>query len=85
MSKLSKFVGRIFRGEDVVVVRQSKEHWDHQFMSGKWSRLTEGMPHTLFLAGLLLETFPNGARVLDIGCGNGALAKLVAVSRFHHV
>lgn len=78
MNRFSRFLGRISRGEDVILIPRTKEQWNDQFICGKWSRLTEGMPHTLFLAGLILETFPDGVRVLDIGCGNGALAKLIA-------
>jgi SAM-dependent methyltransferase len=86
MKSLQRVIGRLLRGEDVVIVSQSKERWDAQFKKGAWDRLTGGMPHTAFLAGLILDAFPDGAKVLDVGCGNGGLAKLlVGKSGMHYV
>ncbi|HEY4501211.1 MAG TPA: class I SAM-dependent methyltransferase [Candidatus Paceibacterota bacterium] len=82
MNKLSKFLRRVFHGEDVILVQQTKEQWERQFANGTWDRLQEGQPNTAELARLISEyAGMRGApvRVLDIGCGNGGLAKLIAM------
>lgn len=80
MSKLSKLLGRVFRGEDVVFVQRTKEQWEHQFAAGKWDRLQENQPNTAELARLISEFAQakgGPIRVLDVGCGNGGLARLL--------
>lgn len=71
---------RIFRGEDIIIVPQTKEQWERQFASGRWDRLQEGQPNTAELARLISEyasTRRTSVRVLDVGCGNGGLAQLL--------
>ncbi|MFA6408207.1 MAG: methyltransferase domain-containing protein [Candidatus Paceibacterota bacterium] len=80
MSKILKFFLRILRGEDVVLVSQTKERWEHQFADGKWDRLQEGQPNTSELARRIMEyvaTKEGRIRILDIGCGNGGLSRLL--------
>lgn len=80
VSGAQSFLGRLWKGEDVVLVPQSKEAWEHQFRMGTWDDLKAGAPHTLELARLVLAlTGERGVRlrVLDIGCGNGGLARLL--------
>jgi SAM-dependent methyltransferase len=78
---MRRFASRLLSGEDVVLVKQSVAHWDAPFADGKWERLREHQPNTAFLAGLILD-LARGAekplRVLDIGCGNGGLARLIS-------
>lgn len=74
------FLSRLFFGEDVVLVRQTKEQWERQFADGTWDRLQEGQPNTAELARLISEyasTRGTPVRVLDVGCGNGGLARLL--------
>lgn len=80
MKKLLRFLGRLVRREDVIIVRQSKAQWEAQFNDGKWDRLEEGQPNTELLAKLIRKEKKNvpSLRVLDVGCGNGGLARLIA-------
>lgn len=75
------FMRRVLRGEDVVLVSQTKEQWEHQFADGKWDRLQTGQANTIKLADLIVnyaDTKVEQMRVLDVGCGNGGLARLIA-------
>lgn len=75
------FLGRILRGEDVLLVPQTKEHWDSQFAAGTWDRLAERQPNTIEIARLISEHAEKKGfvmHVLDVGCGNGGLARLIA-------
>lgn len=81
MSKLSTFLSRIIHGEDVVLVSRTKDQWERQFAEGKWDRLKEGQANTVLIAGLVgdyARARGEPIRVLDVGCGNGGLARLVA-------
>lgn len=81
-ARVFNFLRRLFLREDVVVVRQTKEQWERQFAAGTWDRLQEGQLNTTELARLISEyahTRRDGSiRILDIGCGNGGLARLLA-------
>jgi len=77
MRSYLSFARRLLRGDDVVLVGQSRSRWDEQFTKGSWTRLIKGMPHTMFMAGLIIDAFPNGTKILDVGCGNGALARIL--------
>lgn len=80
MKKALAFLSRVCRGEDVVVVRQGRGQWNTQFSAGKWDRLQEGQANTLEIARRILDvarTKNEPIRVLDVGCGNGGLAKLI--------
>lgn len=81
MKRLLKFLERVFRGEDVILVPQTKEQWEQQFVSGRWNRLREGQANTAEVARLVLDYASakgERAHVLDVGCGNGGLARLIA-------
>lgn len=80
-ARFSNFVSRLLLGEDVVLVQQTKEQWERQFRDGTWDRLQERQPNTIELARLISEyarTRETPIRVLDVGCGNGGLARLIA-------
>ena len=71
----------MFIGDDIVLVRQTKEQWERQFAAGAWDRLQEGQPNTIELARCILtyaRAKKGHIRVLDVGCGNGGLARLLS-------
>ncbi|TSC64366.1 MAG: hypothetical protein G01um101491_307, partial [Parcubacteria group bacterium Gr01-1014_91] len=81
LKRIFGFVQRLLHGEDVVIVRQTKEQWERQFVAGEWDRLQTGQLNTAKLASLISDyahARGGSIRVLDVGCGNGGLAKLIA-------
>jgi len=75
------FVQRILRGEDVVLIAQSPEGWNAQYTSGTWEYALDDLPNTRFLYEYIrsyAEKENRAIRVLDVGCGNGALGALVS-------
>lgn len=75
-----RFFHRLFSGQDVILVRQTREEWERQFSVGTWDRLQEGQPNTIELARLIFDYAKKRGgtiRVLDVGCGNGGLARLL--------
>lgn len=75
MFRLFRALQRTLRGEDVVVISQSPASWEAQYKKGLWDRLVDAQPNTEFVAK---EIHKKGYRkVLDVGCGNGALGKSV--------
>lgn len=76
-----RFLRKVIRGDDPIMVRQSKDAWERQFADGKWDRLREEQPNTAKLARLVLnyaKSKNESIRVLDVGCGNGGLARIIA-------
>lgn len=83
MHRFFGFLRRIFRGEDVLLISQASEEWERQFAAHSWDRLQEGQANTVEIARRILadaRTKGDRIRVLDIGCGNGGLARLIAHS-----
>jgi 2-polyprenyl-3-methyl-5-hydroxy-6-metoxy-1,4-benzoquinol methylase len=70
---------RVMRGEDIILVQQSVDAWNRQFKAGRWDRLMHSQPNTKRISQLIegmVRTQP--LSVLDVGCGNGGLAALLA-------
>jgi len=67
----------------------SRASWDRQFARGDWDRLRDGderAHHAAIVACLARPGRP--PRVLDVGCGDGALAELLAglpCARYHGI
>jgi len=88
MRTFSQLVGiakRILRGEDVILISQDASQWNRQFQAGRWDRLVTNQPNTDTIARILLEEVMDREdqkaqpSVLDVGCGNGGLAKSVGI------
>jgi len=82
LRRIMEFGRRLWHGEDVIFIRQDKRRWNEQFAYGRWDYLLLGHPNMTLLAGLLSQQAAQSGtrlRVLDIGCGNGALA--VSISK----
>ena len=77
MHKYIRILKKILRGEDVTIVPFSREEWDDQFRRGKWDFLLETPYNVAIIAQMLNKLYMDqgSLRVLDIGCGNGALVR----------
>src|SRR5258708_33042005 len=55
----------------------SETSWPYTWIS-RWHRAFVSQRRTRVLAGLLAAQIPHGASVLDVGCGDGAIASAIA-------
>lgn len=80
MQKMYNLLKKILRGDDVLVITQSAAGWEKQFKEKKWERLLDAQPNTQLIATLVRRIAQKtpGSHVLDLGCGNGALAVALA-------
>lgn len=79
------FIKKLLKGENVLIIRQGKESWEEQFKKGDWDRLREVQPNTEKLFLLMQQvwgSYEAPIRVLDVGCGNGGLARLIKDSNY---
>ncbi len=55
--------------------KNDQRRWDHSYAEGHWTFLDsiEQCPRHYVIAGMLRSLRSSGARVLDVGCGTGAL------------
>lgn len=67
----------ILRRRSPAIIRQGEDEWDRQFQQGVWNFLLkeERQPHLDNIYGICCQLVKQETiRVLDVGCGNGALA-----------
>ena len=70
---------RCLRNLSNLVVRNDPALWERMYRAGQWDFLgspTQQLRH-LAIARILRERFPDGAAVLDVGCGPGLLFPLL--------
>lgn len=86
LNRLKRIAKKIVHGESITSVRQSPEHWDAQFKAGKWNFMLERQPNQEVIAGLC-EKYAKSTpiEILDVGCGNGGLLKLLENKKFKYV
>ncbi len=77
MHKYIRILKKILRGENVTIVPFSREEWDNQFRRGKWDFLLDAPYNVAIISQMLNKLYMDqgSLRVLDIGCGNGALVR----------
>lgn len=58
---------------------QARRSWDEEYRDGRWDKLdsTAQLAHYAVIAGYVRHFYPDGARLLDVGCGHGALFRAV--------
>lgn len=81
IQKIISFAKRLLRGDDVLSVPSPKEKWEQQFAKGYWDFLLN-LPYNISVTAMMLqkqaEQIERPLKILDVGCGNGALARSLA-------
>lgn len=76
-----KVFKKIIKGEDISIVRQSKEKWNSQFEKGNWDFLVENVNRKghIGIIGMMCGQLgkEKNLKILDIGCGNGSVAMIL--------
>ena len=77
MSRLVNVAKRLLRGEDITQIKLSSTVWDAQYQKGNWDFLLQTQQNVVLVGRILrdLGRHRPGVRILDVGCGNGALAR----------
>jgi len=77
LNKVSSFSKKIIRGESPVKIKYNEMQWDEQFKKGNWDFLLRDHENIVLVTNILhnLAAKKEGKlKILDVGCGNGALA-----------
>lgn len=63
-----------------LLVGNRRANWEATYEAGQWEflRAAKQRPRHHTIAGLIADAFPNGAAILDVGCGYGTLWELAA-------
>lgn len=83
LKKIYSLVKKLLRGQDVILVPQTTTEWNEQYRNGVWDRIVTYAPNTGYLNSLICAQESWGGtplNVLDVGCGNGALAEKLFTS-----
>lgn len=77
--KSRRFILKLLRGQNPLVIEMPQSHWDKQFEKGYWDFLLDTPPNTAAIVQYLVETYQDKQiSILDVGCGNGIIPKLLA-------
>ena len=70
-----------------LLLPNKRANWEEAYAAGQWSFLeSKGQrPRHYGIAGIVRDHFPQGARVLDVGCGYGTLYRMLADSTTRYV
>lgn len=73
--------GIVFHLRDLrnLFIGNAREHWEATYAAGQWDFLgsVDQRPRHYAITGLVADRFSKGSRVLDVGCGHGALWELL--------
>lgn len=77
--RLWRIVRKLLAGKNVRYIEQNKEGWDRQYSEGKWNFLLDRQKNIDFISEKIRQIAGGkNIRVLDVGCGNGALLKRIS-------
>jgi trans-aconitate methyltransferase len=73
--RIKRFLGKLFRGENILTISQPAVVWEKQFKKGNWDfMLEESKRASAKYIASILSQMPKPLSLLDVGCGNGSLA-----------
>lgn len=79
IKKRVRFLKKLVRGENPLVVAMPQGHWDRQFSEGYWDFLLDTPKNTAAIVQYLTEQYKDRKiTILDVGCGNGIIPKLLS-------
>lgn len=63
-----------------LLVGNRRDNWEAAYEAGQWEflRAPKQRPRHHTIAGLIADAFPDGAAILDVGCGYGTLWEMAA-------
>jgi 2-polyprenyl-3-methyl-5-hydroxy-6-metoxy-1,4-benzoquinol methylase len=65
------------------ILRDQRERWNHQYASGRWTKLHSEIERARFDAcATLLRQHARGGRILELGCGEGILESRLAPGEY---
>lgn len=72
LQRLIRLIGKLFSGKPLTYTPQSQERWNTQFRQKKWDFMLDQRERNDVIARIAVS---HGTSILDVGCGNGALAE----------
>ncbi len=84
LKRLRHVVRKILGKESFLYVRLGPLAWDRQFRKGLWDKLDSVQPNIQYVAQIIEREARRlgSVKVLDVGCGSGALAQALMQKKF---
>ncbi len=87
--KVRSFGKKMLHGDSLIKIKYSKEEWDQQYDKGRWNFLLHEQANIVLVVNELKkiqqENPSQKLRVLDVGCGNGALGRRLSAESFEYI
>jgi 2-polyprenyl-3-methyl-5-hydroxy-6-metoxy-1,4-benzoquinol methylase len=84
--RANRYIKKLLSGGHPVKIKYSKDDWDAQYKKGNWNFLLKRHENIVQVTQILkdLAVPKEKISVLDVGCGNGALARELDSNQFFY-